>query len=599
MLAGLRQIRGVSALLWPHARPYQGLLLGGLGLSTLVVAFRVAQPWPLKWILDLLTGRPLPHVLGGVLDPPQLGIAALSALYIGITLLAGAAEYGQLLTLAGLGNRVMYSFRTQLFTHVLRQPLAFHEGREEGELLTRIVYDTARLRQGVNGLLTRVAQTAVMFLATSVVLLWLDARLALVLAASGVVALLAMGRIGRRIVRAARKQRRREGRLASVVAEDLLGVRELHAYRTGEIPDARFTRQNVKSLQQEQKVRRLGAALLLRTELILALSVTLILWLGGGAVHAGELTPGDLVLFVSYAVGLYRPFGQFARQTARSGKTFACAERLAGIMRKVPAITDRPDAVAVPPLHGALAFDDVRVATPRKRRGGRKWALDGVTFSLDAGERVAVVGPNGAGKSTLLRLVLRLTDPTAGCVRLDGRDLRDYALASLRRQISAVFQDSVLFGLSVRDNIALGNEDATPDQVRAAAERAHLDALIARLPQGDATPVRHRGGLFSGGERQRIALARALLRDGRIWLLDEPTTGLDAATARDLVNLLLDATTGRTLLWITHDPAIVTLLDRVLLVEEGRVAFTGSPDEYGWWLAQRMSHPSPARTEET
>ncbi|MDP3910462.1 MAG: ABC transporter ATP-binding protein, partial [Gemmatimonadales bacterium] len=211
----------------------------------------------------------------------------------------------------------------------------------------------------------------------------------------------------------------------------------------------------------------------------------------------------------------------------------------------------------------------------------------------------AIVGPNGAGKSTLLRVVLRLTDPTGGVLRLDGRDIRDYTLASLRHQMSVVFQDSVLFGLSVRDNIALGNEDATEDAVRAAAQRACLDTLVARLPQGYDTPVRHRGGLFSGGERQRIALARALLRDGRVWLLDEPTNGIDAATAQELVSLLLDATAGRTALWVTHDPAILPQLDRVLVVEEGRAAFTGTPDEYGGWLAQRVSHRSSTVTEET
>jgi ATP-binding cassette subfamily B protein len=588
-------MRDIAVLLWPHARPHQGLLISGALLSALVVVFRIAQPWPLKWMLDLLTGRPPHHVLGGLVDKPELGIAALSVMYVGLTLLAGAAEYGQLITLAGLGNRVMYSFRAQLFTHVLRQPLAFHEGREEGELLTRIVYDTARLRQGVNGLLTRVVQTLVTFVAMSIVLLWLDARLAAVLAVSGAVALIAMGRIGRRIIRAARKQRRREGRLASLVAEDLLGVRELHAYRTGEIPDSRFSRQNVKSLQQEQKVRRLGAALLLRTEVLLALSVTLILWLGARAVQAGELTPGGLVLFVTYAVGLYRPFAQFARQTARSGKTFACAERLTKIMQEAPAIGDKADAIAAPVLRGDLVFEDVSVTTPKKRRGGRKWALQDVTFRAAAGERLAIVGANGAGKSSLLRVVLRLTDPTGGVLRLDGRDIRDYTLESLRRQMSVVFQDSVLFGLTVRENIALGNEHATDEEVRAAAERACLHTLVARLPQGYDTPVRHRGGLFSGGERQRIALARALLREGRIWLLDEPTNGLDATTAKELVSLLLDATAGRTSLWVTHDPAILPQVDRVLVLEEGRVAFTGSPGDYGRWLVERVSGAGSTR----
>lgn len=581
----LRRGRDLVSLLWPHARPHLGLLVGGATLSAAVVALRVAQPWPLKWIFDLLTDRPAG--LAG-----ELGVAGLSAAYVLVTLLAAGAEYGQLLALAGLGNRVLYGFRTQLFTHVLRQPLAFHEGREEGELLTRIIYDTARLRQGLNALLTRVFQTAVTFAAMTAVLLWLDARLAAVLAGSGLLVLAAMARTSGRIVRAARKQRRREGKLAGVVAEDLLGIRELQAYRAGTLPDPRFARQNVRSLRQEQKVRRLGAVLQLRTEVLLAAAVTLILWIGARQVQAGGLTPGDLVLFVSYAIGLYRPFNQFARHTARSGKTFACAERLAKIMTRQPAVADRPGAVSAPPLRGAIVFDGVSVKSPRRRRGGRKWALREATFRVEPGERVAIVGPNGAGKSTVLRLVMRLADPADGAVSIDGRDLHDYSIASLRSQMSVVFQESVFFGLSVRDNIALGREGADLEDIRAAAGRAHAAALVEGLPQGYDTLLRHRGGLLSGGERQRIALARALLRDGRIWLLDEPTTGIDTPTAADLLAILLEATRQRTTLWVSHDPAIIPLLDRVLVLETGRVTFSGAPDEYGQWLARRVSRPA-------
>jgi ATP-binding cassette subfamily B protein len=520
----------------------------------------------------------------------------LSALYVLFTLLAAGAGYGQLLALAGLGNRTLHSFRTQLFTHVLRQPLAFHEAREEGELLTRIVYDTARLRQGVNNLLTRVLQTFVTFVATSAVLVWIDPRLAAVLAATGVLVLIAMGRAGGRIFRAARKQRRREGKLAGVVAEDLLGIRELQAYRAGAVPDARFGRQNTRSLRQEQKVRRLGATLVFRTEVLLAVAVALILWLGARQVQAGGLTLGDLVLFITYAVGLYRPFGQFARHSARSGKTFACGERLTKIMLREPDIADGPTARQAPPLSGAIAFDGVSVTSPRRRRGGRKWALRRATFSIEAGERVAVLGPNGAGKSTMLRLAMRLADPHEGSVSIDGRDVRDYTIASLRSQMSVVFQDSVFFGLSARDNIALGREDATPEEVRAAARRADAATVIERLPAGYDTPLRRRAGLLSGGERQRIALARALLRDGRVWLLDEPTTGLDAPTAADLIAILLEATRDRTVLWVTHDPAILPLLDRLLVLEDGCVVFSGAPDAYARWVAQRISNPVAVTT---
>jgi ATP-binding cassette subfamily B protein len=204
---------------------------------------------------------------------------------------------------------------------------------------------------------------------------------------------------------------------------------------------------------------------------------------------------------------------------------------------------------------------------------------------------VAILGANGAGKSTLLRLMLRFVDPDKGRVILDGRDLRDYTVESVRRQISVVFQESVFFGLSVGENIALGGDAQGPvlEDVRRAAERARIDRFIERLPEGYETPIRRGGELFSGGERQRIAIARALYRDGRLWLLDEPTRGVDPAAAADVVQILLRATEGRTVLWVTHDPAVLPLLDRVVVLKQGELQFTGTPVEYGEWLAERVS----------
>ncbi|HYT84599.1 MAG TPA: ABC transporter ATP-binding protein [Gemmatimonadales bacterium] len=594
----LRKMQGVAALLWPHARGDRKLLALGACLSVLLIALRVAQPWPLKWILDFLTGKHAHQALSGLIRPPAEGVAGLSLLYVAITLVAAVTAYAQRLVLVGLGNRVLYRFRTALFAHMLRQPLAFHESRPTGELLTRVVYDTARLRQGVNAILLRIFQTAALFLAMSAVLVWLNPPLAAVVGASSLLALAAMGWSGRRITQAARKQRKKEGRLAATVAEDLLGVRELQTYRAGAWPDERFGRKNVKSLVHEQRVRQLGAWLMLRIEILVALSITAILWIGGHQVQSGRLTPGDLVLFVSYAAALYRPFEQFARQSYKLGKTFACGDRLRKIMTEAPAIADRPDAVTASPLRGTLAFENVSVTTPKERRGGRKWALSDVEFSVAAGERVAILGGNGAGKSTLLRLALRFLDPDEGRIVLDGRDLRDYTLESLRRQASVVFQENVFFGLSVRENIALGDERASLEDVRRAAERARINKFIERLPQGYDTPIRQGGALFSSGERQRIALARALLRDGDLWLLDEPTTRIDAATETDLVSILLEATRGRTVLWATHDPAVVPRLDRVLVLKNGRVEFTGTPDAYGEWLARRAARPSAATAEE-
>lgn len=215
-----------------------------------------------------------------------------------------------------------------------------------------------------------------------------------------------------------------------------------------------------------------------------------------------------------------------------------------------------------------------------------------LSWEVQHDQKIGLIGPNGAGKSSLLRLVLRLADPERGRVLIDAHDLRDLRIESVRAQMSTVFQESVLPGLTVAQNIALGSPDATAGAVEAAARAAHVHDLVARLPKGYETRVRQRGGLLSGGERQRLAIARALVRNGRLWLLDEPTTGLDAEGAHEITKLLLDVTRGRTTLWITHDPALVRQLDHVLALESGKLAFAGSPNQYLAWLAARPAVPS-------
>lgn len=574
-------LRAIARLLRPHAAGEGRALAGGVALGVTVVALQVLRPWPLKWIIDRLAG------LGA------LEIALLSAAYVAIAAGAATAFYWQTLLLYGLGNRVVFRFRTALFRHVLAQPLAFHEARELGELLTRVVYDTSRLRRGVNGISTRIVQTSALFIATLAILCWVDLTLGVTIALGGALTLLAMRQRGRRIARASKRQRQKEGKLASLVASELSSVREIQAYGVGASAAARrFAARNGQSLRHEQKVRRLAGGLVLRIEILLAITAALALWLGARGVAAGSLTAGDLVLYISYLIALRDPFVDFANQTARLGRTAACAERLAKIMERSPAIDDRDGAVTAPTLRGEIRLEQVTLRSPRKLRSGRKLTLDGLSATIPAGTRVAVVGPNGAGKSSLLRLVLRLADPERGRVLIDAHDLRDLRVESVRAQMSTVFQESVLPGLTVAQNIALGSPDATAGEVEAAARAAHVHDLVARLPKGYETRVRHRGGLLSGGERQRLAIARALVRNGRLWLLDEPTTGLDAQGAYEITKLLLDVTRGRTTLWITHDPALVRQLDHVLALESGKLAFAGSPNHYLAWLAARPAAPS-------
>ncbi len=586
---GLDSLRRIGALLWPHAREERGRLAGGTALGVLVVLLQLLQPWPLKWILDFLTGRDGGQpAVAWLKHSPAVGMFTFSLLYVVLSLAAAGAFYGQVILLNGAVNRAAFRFRASLFAHVLRQPLSFHESRSVGELLTRIVYDTSRLRRGISGLLIRMVQTILLFFLTFALLFHLDAPLGLVFGVAGVLAVLAMRRRGGKIARFAKKQRTKEGRLASLVADELVAVRELQTFGL----DAsavlqRFARRNERSLRQEQRVRRLAAGLTLTVEVLLAGTIALALWIGAQAVHEGRLTPGDLLLFFSYALALRGPLTDFANQTARVGRTYACGERLHRIVARAPAIADRPGAVPAPALRGEIVFESVSLRVPKRLRGERKWALDDLSCAFPAGKRVALVGANGAGKSTLMRLVLRLAEAERGCVLLDGVDLRDYQIESVRAQISVAFQDSVLTRLTVRENIALGLSGASDEAIRAAAEAARVATWIERLPQGYDTQVRQGGDLFSGGERRRLALARAILRNGRIWLLDEPTSGLDHDTSAEVVDLLLDVTSGRTTLWVTHDPVLVARLDWVVALREGRVQYAGSVPGYTTWCAER------------
>jgi ATP-binding cassette, subfamily B, bacterial len=598
--AFLSRSRRLLALLRPHAQGEARSALVGVLLSLGAVGLHLLRPWPLKWMLDYFTDRHLHTVpVTAVADAPETAVVVLGAAFVLIALAEGAAEYARVLQINGLGNRVVYRFRAALFAHLMVQPIAFHERREVGELLTRVVYDTSRLRRGLNGLAVQTLHTAVLFVSTVAVLVWHDAILGLGMAVGGVCALLAMRRSGHRIARAARRQRRKEGGLASLAESQLRGVRELQAYGATEAAAVKqFGARNGRSLKQEQKVRRLEAGLSFRVELLLAAMIAAAIAAGGRAVLAGRLTAGDLVLFVTYAAALRAPFSSFARETARLGRTYGSGERLAKLMERMPEVADLPTAADAPPLRGDLAFERVRAKAAKDVRGARKWTLDRCSFELAAGTRVAVIGPNGAGKSSVLRLVMRLADPYEGSVTLDGRDLRDYTLASLRSQLSVVFQDSVLPGLTVRDSIALGNPAATDEQVRDAASRAHACEFIERLPHAYDTPLR-RGGLLSGGERQRLAVARALLRDGRIWLLDEPTTGLDPETESGLTDLLLSLTAGRTTLWVTHDLSLVDRLDHVLVIDQGRVTFAGTPAEFQARRSSARFASSPLLSVET
>src|SRR5262249_8399170 len=286
--------------------------------------------------------------------------------------------------------------------------------------------------------------------------------------------------------------------------------------------DQTFSEQNKKSLSEDLKTSRLSAALRRVVEALVALATALVLWYGAWLVLRNELTPGDLLVFLVYLKTGFKSVQNFARYTGRLAKAAVASERVLDILERAPDVCDLPGAVPAPPLRGCVRFQDVSFAYHPGR-----YVLKHIDFEVSAGQHVALVGPSGIGKSTLVSLILRLYDPVQGRVLIDGHDIRDYTLASLRGQISVVLQDTLLFAASVTDNIAYGTPGATRGEIEAAARLANAHDFIENLPCGYETILSERGVSLSQGQRQRLAIARAAIRKAPILILDEPTTGLD------------------------------------------------------------------------
>ncbi|WP_053203459.1 ABC transporter ATP-binding protein [Jiangella muralis] len=559
--SALPGLRRTLRYLRPHLRPERWLLIGGFACLLAEVAFRLIEPWPLKYVIDAV-------VEPGAAD--RSGIVAL-LLVCAVALVAAAglralSAYLMTVCFALAGTRAMTAVRADVFAHVQRLSLRFHGSTKTGDLLTRLVGDVGRLQEVAVTAALPLLGNVVALLGMTAVMVVLDWRLALIVVAAFPVFVLASSRSSRKITSAARLQRRREGELAGTAGETLGAITVVQAYSLERILQRVFGADNQRALRDGVKASRLAAGLERKTDLLVGVATAAVLLMGGMRVLDGALTPGELVVFVSYLKGAFKPMRDLAKYTGRLAKAAASGERIVDLLETVPDITDAPHARRAPRFRGELRFDHVDLDYGTGER-----ALRDVSLRIPAGCRVGLVGPSGSGKSTLAALVLRLYDPTGGAVTIDGHDLRDLTLASVRGQVAVVLQESVLFATSVRENIRYGRPGATDAEVEAAAQVAHADEFVRRLEYGYDTVLGERGTGLSGGQRQRIAIARAVLRDARIVVLDEAATGLDrenSAAVRDAIRAL---TRGRTTLVISHVPEEVADCDVVVRLEAGQV----------------------------
>lgn len=561
----------------PLLRPYWIQLSLATLAMMLEAFFDVLRPWPLKVVIDrVLSSRPsrVPFIHVWLDNAPytkmQILYGACGAT-VAVALLAGLLVYYYTKAMGNVGQHYVFGLRCSLFGHLQRLSLRFHDHQRTGDLTLRLMSDIKEVQDMIASGIPSFATNVCLLLGMFSLMLWVNWKFALVSLCLSPFMFFTVFRYKRRIKAASRKARKSTGMLAAFAQETLGSIRIIQGLAQEGRQDERFQAQSENHHQASLELVSYQARIAPLVDTIAALGVTIVIWYGATRVMAGELTTGDVVLFFAYVSSLYGPMKSLARFSVDIDKATVAAERIAEVMLIRSDVADHEGAQKISQLTGSIEFKDVSF----EYEPGQP-VLNDINLTISRGEKIAVVGATGAGKSTLMSLIPRFYDPNQGKVRIDGKDIRNYAVQSLREQISLVLQDSLLFTGSIRENIAFGRPGATDEQIAAASVTANADEFIQQLPEGYETLVAERGTSLSGGQKQRIAIARAILRDAPILLLDEPTSSLDSSSERVVMDALERAAKGRTTLIIAHRLSTTRLADRIIVLDHGRIVEQGT-----------------------
>ncbi len=564
----------------PFLRPFRVGLWVACAAMMADALFTALRPWPLKIVVDyVLAGRHsrvpfMGHWLESHSPDRMHVLYGACAATLLIALSTGILTYFFTRTMGDIGQRFGFQLRCRMFAHIQRLSLRFHDRQRIGDLTTRFTADINAIQDVVANGSILLFSNACLLAAMLALMFWLNWRFAL--AALSVAPLLfwTVFRYTGRIKLAARAARKSDGVLASVAQETLSSIRIVQGLAQEQQQDDRFQAQSESSLQAYLDGVRYQARVAPQVDFLAAVGLVMVMWYGARQVMAGQITTGDVIVFFAYVTNLYSPMKALARLSNTVNRASIGAERVFDVLETQREVADLATARPVPPLRGELEFRDVSFEYEPGRR-----VLNKINLAIRAKERVAIVGSTGAGKSTLVSLVPRLFDPGHGAVFLDGEDIRNFQLQSLREQVSLVLQDSLLFSGTVRENIAFGRPDATDEEIVAAATAAKADEFIRKMPEGYRSHVSERATSLSGGQKQRIAIARAILRDAPLLILDEPTSGLDAESEQSIIDTLMTAASGRTTLMIAHRLGTVRFADRIVVLEDGEILEQGTHAE--------------------
>jgi ATP-binding cassette, subfamily B, bacterial MsbA len=555
-----------------YSQRYKGRFAVAFAAMLLYAAASATVAYLIKPIID--EGL-RPGSAGGVLPKPE-DLMFWSGAILVAYLVKGLGAYFSAFLMTDIGQRVVRDLRDQLFRHILEQSAAFFSRRSTGQLLSRITHDVSQVQQAVSETVGDLLREGLALLGYAALLFYWDARLALVCVTGAPVVVYPLVRLGQRVRRSTRRSQEETEHLSHIAAEAFAGHRIVKAFGAEAHEARRFKRASDLLYRTNLKITSTVALLPPLMEFLGGLAVVALIWYGSREISSGSTTQGSFLGFIFAAFMMYTPIKKLSRVNTNLQQAMAASERIFHMLDTHTEVKERPEARSLAPLRKGVEFRNVAFAYDDASHSA---ILKDVSFCVEAGQVVAIVGLSGAGKTTLVNLLPRFYDVTGGAVLIDGVDVRDVTLRSLRDQVGIVTQETVLFDESIAVNIAYGCPSASQPEIEAAASAAHAHEFILAQPHGYATRIGERGQKLSGGQRQRIAIARALLKNSPILILDEATSALDAESEQLVQDALANLMRNRTAFVIAHRLSTVRRADLIIALERGRVAEIGSHDE--------------------
>jgi ATP-binding cassette subfamily B protein len=566
----------ITHLLRPHWKALTIAFLAVVGESLT----DLLEPWPLKIVFDYVLGsKQMPgwmsRFVHSWLGHDTLAILNFAALaIIAIAIVGAISSYTEDYLTTSVGQWVMHDLRRTLYYHIQRLSLAYHDQKRTGDLISRVTSDIDAIQSLISNVLLGILVNILTLVGMIAVMFYLDWRFTLIALSVAPALFLVVYSFTRRIKKASRAVRSKEGEVVSVLQEVLSSIRVVQAFTREDYEQRRFEQQSMESVWMALRARSLKAKLSPLVEIIVAIGTCLVVWYGARMVVSGELSAGALLIFFLYLGKMYKPMRELSKMTDTISKASVGFERIREVLETEQQVRDEPYARTAPRFKGLIELDHVAFGYDESR-----WILKDISLRIEPGQVAALVGPTGAGKTTIISLIPRFYDPMSGHVRIDNFDVRSFKLKSLRQQISFVLQESLLFRAPVWQNIAYGKPEATIAEIVRAAKLANAHEFIEQMPEGYDTMVGERGLTLSGGQRQRIAIARAIIRNAPILILDEPSSGLDAASEEIVFEALTRLMEGKTSIVIAHRLATIQRADVIFVINDGKVVESGTHQE--------------------